>query len=138
MGAACWRSAGVLAARWGRRLQPPLLRFAGPFARRRPFVGGSACRHGAEHHRRAQGRGHDDVLGQLGQVGDGQGRAHRSEACANAAAEVFALDALARLARASGDPDRAVELSCRAEDRFPLAQHFITQRDRVDTLPTDV
>ncbi len=47
----------------------------------------------------------------------------------DAPVEVFALDALARLA---GDPATAQELSEAADRRMAAASHFITERDRVD------
>ena len=47
----------------------------------------------------------------------------------DAPVEVFALDALARLA---GDPATAQELSDAADRRMAAASHFITERDRVD------
>ena len=56
----------------------------------------------------------------------------RSAADANAPAEIFALDALARLARLAGDPAEAARLAQRADALMPGASHFITERDRVD------
>ncbi len=46
--------------------------------------------------------------------------------------EVFALDALAQLAEASGDGDRRQELSDEADRRMEAAAHFISERDRTD------
>lgn len=51
----------------------------------------------------------------------------------DAPVEVFALDALGRLAANAGDPARAASLREAADDRFADASHFITARDRVDT-----
>jgi hypothetical protein len=45
---------------------------------------------------------------------------------------VFALDALARLAGAAGDDERAQELGEQSDRRMAAAAHFITDRDRVD------
>ena len=53
----------------------------------------------------------------------------------DAPVEVFALDALARLAVESGDDDRARALVADADVRFDDASHFIAPRDRVD-VPT--
>ncbi len=47
----------------------------------------------------------------------------------DAPVEVFALDALARLA---ADAGTAAELSAAADRRMPAAAHFITERDRTD------
>jgi predicted ATPase/DNA-binding SARP family transcriptional activator len=55
----------------------------------------------------------------------------------NAAAEVFALDALARLSSLAGDLDVARSLAARADVRMAVASHFISPRDRVDALGTD-
>jgi hypothetical protein len=49
----------------------------------------------------------------------------------NAPVEVFALDALARIA---ADPQEAAALQERADARMPDASHFITERDRVDRI----
>jgi predicted ATPase/DNA-binding SARP family transcriptional activator len=46
--------------------------------------------------------------------------------------EVFALDALARLAAEAGDLDRARALSVAGDRRMELASHFIGERDRTD------
>jgi predicted ATPase/DNA-binding SARP family transcriptional activator len=46
--------------------------------------------------------------------------------------EVFALDALARVAFDRGEPARARELCEEADRRMAHAAHFITERDRVD------
>jgi hypothetical protein len=46
--------------------------------------------------------------------------------------EVFALDALARLAAQQGDIDKARALCDRADRRMEAASHFITDRDRTD------
>jgi hypothetical protein len=50
---------------------------------------------------------------------------------ANAPVEVFALDALARMA---ADPQEAAALHERADARMSDASHFITERDRVDRI----
>jgi predicted ATPase/DNA-binding SARP family transcriptional activator len=50
----------------------------------------------------------------------------------NAPVEVFALDALARIAAATGDMVTARELCERADHRMDEASHFISDRDRVD------
>jgi predicted ATPase/DNA-binding SARP family transcriptional activator len=50
----------------------------------------------------------------------------------DAPVEVFALDALARLASERGDDSEATALRAAADERFPAAAHFITARDRVD------
>ena len=54
------------------------------------------------------------------------------DAQANGAAhvEVFALDALARVAAEQGDIDRARALTELADHRMESASHFITDRDR--------
>jgi predicted ATPase/DNA-binding SARP family transcriptional activator len=50
--------------------------------------------------------------------------------------EVFALDALARLATGRGDIDSALTLSRAADLRMQAASHFITEHDRTDaTMP---
>ena len=46
--------------------------------------------------------------------------------------EVFALDALARIAAEGGDSVTAMNLCTAADERFATASHFITMRDRVD------
>jgi tetratricopeptide (TPR) repeat protein len=46
--------------------------------------------------------------------------------------EVFALDALARLAAGAGDVAASQHLSEDADQRMAAASHFITQRDRTD------
>jgi predicted ATPase/DNA-binding SARP family transcriptional activator len=46
--------------------------------------------------------------------------------------EVFALDALGRLAAQAGDPARARSLCAEADRRMDAASHFITQHDRTD------
>ena len=46
--------------------------------------------------------------------------------------EVFALDALARLASEAGDAATARDLSEAADRRMATASHFITERDRTD------
>ncbi len=46
--------------------------------------------------------------------------------------EVFALDALARVAVQSGDPSTARELCSEADRRMDVAAHFIAELDRVD------
>jgi predicted ATPase/DNA-binding SARP family transcriptional activator len=51
---------------------------------------------------------------------------------ADAPVEVFALDALARLALERGQPGRARELGDAADGRMAAASHFITELDRVD------
>jgi tetratricopeptide (TPR) repeat protein len=50
----------------------------------------------------------------------------------NAAAEVFALDALARSAADAGDNASAQDLREAADRRMDSASHFITDRDRTD------
>ena len=50
----------------------------------------------------------------------------------DAPVEVFARDALARLAVGAGDLVRARELSAAADRRMEAASHFITERDRTD------
>ena len=50
----------------------------------------------------------------------------------DAPVEVFALDALARIAADAGDSARAAELSAGADRRMEAAAHFITDRDRTD------
>ncbi|MGD9704530.1 MAG: BTAD domain-containing putative transcriptional regulator [Acidimicrobiia bacterium] len=50
----------------------------------------------------------------------------------NAAAEVFVLDGLARIAAATGDTDGAAALSDEADARMRAASHFIAERDRTD------
>ena len=50
----------------------------------------------------------------------------------DAPVEVFARDALARLAIEAGDLVRARELSAAADRRMEAASHFITERDRTD------
>lgn len=50
----------------------------------------------------------------------------------NAPAEVFALDALARIAAEAGDMAGTSDLSARADARMQLASHFIAEQDRVD------
>ena len=51
---------------------------------------------------------------------------------ADAPVEVFALDALARIAAERGEADAARTLCEEADERMPAASHFITERDRVD------
>jgi hypothetical protein len=46
--------------------------------------------------------------------------------------EVFALDALAALADRDGDSSSARSLHAQADERMRVADHFITERDRVD------
>ena len=50
----------------------------------------------------------------------------------DAPVEVFALDALARLAAERGDAATAAELARAADRRMAAASHFITERDRTD------
>lgn len=50
----------------------------------------------------------------------------------DAPVEVFARDALARLAVGAGDLVRARELSAASDRRMEAASHFITERDRTD------
>jgi predicted ATPase/DNA-binding SARP family transcriptional activator len=50
----------------------------------------------------------------------------------DAPVEVFALDALGRLAAQAGDMARAQELYTEADRRMSAAAHFITDRDRTD------
>ena len=54
----------------------------------------------------------------------------RSEA--DATVEVFALDALARLAATAGDVTTAGKLGATADERMAAAAHLITELDRVD------
>jgi len=49
--------------------------------------------------------------------------------------QVFALDALARLATAAGETVQARRLSATADQAMTAASHFITERDRVDARP---
>ncbi len=50
----------------------------------------------------------------------------------DAPVEVFALDALARLAAENGDVERSEELGAAANQRMDAASHFITELDRTD------
>lgn len=50
----------------------------------------------------------------------------------DAPVEVFALDALARVARTTGDDVQAGTLAAQADRRMRDAAHFITERDRTD------
>jgi hypothetical protein len=50
----------------------------------------------------------------------------------DAPVEVFALDAIARLAAEDGDSSRAGELCEAADRRMEAASHFITELDRCD------
>jgi hypothetical protein len=50
----------------------------------------------------------------------------------DAPVEVFALDALARIAATSGDTRTSQELSEEADRRMEAASHFISDRDRTD------
>ena len=50
----------------------------------------------------------------------------------DAPVEVFALDALARIADGAGDASTARDLSEAADRRMEAASHFITDRDRTD------
>jgi predicted ATPase/DNA-binding SARP family transcriptional activator len=50
----------------------------------------------------------------------------------DAAVEVFALDALARIASEVGDVHTARELHAAADGRMEVASHFISERDRTD------
>jgi hypothetical protein len=52
----------------------------------------------------------------------------------DAPVEVFALDALARLAAEAGDVDTASTLGVQADQRMEAACHFISSIDRVDAL----
>jgi predicted ATPase/DNA-binding SARP family transcriptional activator/tetratricopeptide (TPR) repeat protein len=56
----------------------------------------------------------------------------------NAPAEVFALDALARITATAGDEASARSLSIRADARMAVASHFIAARDRVDATDAGV
>lgn len=47
--------------------------------------------------------------------------------------EVFALDALGRLAAEAGDADAARTMWAQADERMAAAAHFITERDRTDS-----
>ena len=51
----------------------------------------------------------------------------------DAPVEVFALDALARIAATGGDPARASTLSAAADRRMESASHFIAELDRTDS-----
>ena len=69
------------------------------------------------------------------------GAGERLEAIATAArarddapVEVFAVDALARAARASGDAATAAALVAQADERMTAASHFVSERDRVDAV----
>jgi hypothetical protein len=53
---------------------------------------------------------------------------HRDEAHV----EVFALDALARIAANAGDVATAQKLCDESDRRMETASHFVTERDRVD------
>jgi predicted ATPase/DNA-binding SARP family transcriptional activator len=55
-----------------------------------------------------------------------------ARAAEDAPVEVFALDALARIAAGTGDVARARELCETADRRMDAASHFITERDRTD------
>ena len=57
---------------------------------------------------------------------------HDASGSADAHIEVFALDALARIAAESGDGETAQELVAKADLRMESASHFITELDRVD------
>ena len=50
----------------------------------------------------------------------------------DAATEVFALDALARIAASAGDISGARQLCEQADLRMEAASHFITELDRTD------
>ena len=50
----------------------------------------------------------------------------------DAPVEVFALDALARIAAEAGDVATARDLCEAADRRMEAASHFITERDRTD------
>ncbi len=56
----------------------------------------------------------------------------------DAPVEVFALDALARLASTAGDIAAALELEAVADRRMVSAAHFITEFDRVDAVSRPV
>jgi hypothetical protein len=70
--------------------------------------------------------GKADASDRLGAILD---EARRND---DAHVEVFALDALARLAADAGDETQARTLREAADDRLPAASHFISTRDRVD------
>jgi hypothetical protein len=71
-------------------------------------------------------------------IEDAEGRLtellHAAEGRGDAPAEVFALDALARLAAASGDEALAGERQAAADRRMAEASHFIAEQDRVDAV----
>jgi hypothetical protein len=71
----------------------------------------------------------DEVPGAQERLTTLLGEARRAD---DAAAEVFALDSLARLAAASEDAARARHLIGTADRRMKAASHFITERDRTD------
>ena len=58
-------------------------------------------------------------------------RARRED---DAPVEVFALDALARIASAADDASTARDLGDEADRRMEIAAHFITDLDRTDAL----
>jgi tetratricopeptide (TPR) repeat protein len=70
--------------------------------------------------------GVEDAAGRLTEL------LHAAEGRGDAPVEVFALDALARLAAASGDEPLARERRAAAHRRMAAASHFITEQDRVD------
>jgi predicted ATPase len=95
---------------------------------------------------RAAGGGEQSLLGRCLlaalDAGDGDTDAHdrlvvileEARSADDAPSEVFALDALARLAAASGDIDSARALAGASDARMAVASHFIAQPDRVDAL----
>ena len=61
---------------------------------------------------------------------------HQAELTASAHVEVFALDALARIAADTGDTNTARTLHKRANRRMNATAHFITELDRTDPYET--
>jgi predicted ATPase/DNA-binding SARP family transcriptional activator len=59
---------------------------------------------------------------------------HEAQGKGEAHVEVFALDALARIAAEAGDPAAAAALCEQADRRMAGASHFITELDRTDAL----
>jgi predicted ATPase/DNA-binding SARP family transcriptional activator len=127
------RLAALARVHWGR-----VLRATGDLARARAALEAAAAWH------RGAGGGEQAALGECllaamdaaDQVPGAQERLMaivddaRHEDAAHV--EVFALDALARLAAAAGDIATARELCAEADLRMGAASHFITDRDRTD------
>jgi predicted ATPase len=86
----------------------------------------------------AEGGGEQAALGDclLAAMDDDEPRLRvlvdQARAADDAPVEVFALDALARLARARGDDGEAGALAAAADERMAAAAHFIAAVDRVD------